>query len=128
MKQQYPSAYAWNIVRSLVLTSSIGTQNESIPISFGQSQSVSNSNLTILTDFESNLNENSNTASRGYLQYVPQAEYRICNITNSGHIQVINLGIYYIDFAGKLTQLIINPRYGFSVKLLFRRRHRLIKN
>jgi hypothetical protein len=128
MKQQYPSAYAWNIIRSLVLTSSIGTQNESIPISFGVASSVSNSNLTILTDFESNLSENSNIGSRGYLQYVPLSEYRICNITNSSRIQVINLGIYYIDFAGKLTQLIINPRYSFSVKLLFRRKNRMIKN
>ncbi|MDP4225293.1 MAG: hypothetical protein Q8910_02790 [Bacteroidota bacterium] len=122
MKQQYPSAYAWNIIRSLVLTSSIGVQNESIPISNSANPSISNSNLTILTDFESNLSQDNNSGSRGFLQYVPTAQYRYVDITNSTIVQSISMTIYYVDFSGKLTQLVLNPRYGMSVKLLFSRK------
>jgi hypothetical protein len=122
MKQQYPSAYSWNFVKSLVLTSSIGTQNESIPLSLSGNTSISNSNLTILTDFDSNLSETSNIASRGYIQYVPTGEYRLCDLTNSSLVQNINIQVYYVDFTGKLEQLVLNPRYSFSVKLMFRRK------
>ena len=125
MTQQYPSAYTWNIVRSLVLTSSIGVQNESVPISGDGNTSFSNSNLTILTDFESNLSQDNNSGSRGFLQYVPTAQYRYVDITNSSVLQSIQLGIYYVDFTGKLVQLILNPRYSMSVKLLFVRKSKV---
>lgn len=126
--QQYPSVYSWNIVRSLILVSSLGTNSENIPISGGANLNLSNSSITALTDFDSNFNENNNIGSRGYLQYFPTAEYRLVNITNTSKIQQITLGVYYIDFTGKLAPLLLDPRFSMSIKLLFRKKDfRLLK-
>lgn len=119
MKQQYPSAYSWNIVDSLVVTSSIGTNTENIPFSPSGSLQIQNSSIAAITDFTSNLSETNNIGSRGFLQYFPTAQYRLVNITNSSRVQNISLSIQYITFNGSLSQLYINPRYSMSIKLLF---------
>lgn len=122
LRQQYPSVYSWNIVESLVLVTSIGINSEVIPFTTGQGLQLSNSSILALTDISSNLNPTNNTGSRSFLQYLPTAEYRICNITNSSRIQQITVAIYYRDFRGGLTKLFLNPRYTMSVKLLFRKK------
>lgn len=122
MTQQYPSVYSWNIIESLILASSIGVNSENIPFSNKPGLSISNSSIFALTDFNSNLSESSNVGSRGFLQYVPTAEYRLVDVTNTSRIQNISLSIYYRDFTGGLNKLYLNPRYTMSVKLLFRRK------
>lgn len=130
IQQEYESVFSWNIVRSLVLTSNIGTISESIPnidLGNGNTDDTTRSNLQILTDFDLDFSSGNRAGARGYIQYLPTAEFRWTSIVRGGALSRINVKVQYLTFTNEIKNLYINPNFSFTIKLLFRKKVPLIK-
>jgi hypothetical protein len=128
IQQEYASVSTWNSIRSLVLTSNIGTIGESIPnVNLGFAADVSRSNLQILTDFDLDFSSSNRSGGRLTIQYLPTAEYRWSTIVRAGALSRINVKVQYLTFRNEIKNLYINPNFTFSIKLLFRKKVQAVK-
>ena len=124
--QEYPSVYSWNVIKGLIITSDIGVILETLP-NVGINDSSTRSSVQMLTDFELSFDPNGRGGGRNYIQYLPTAQYRLSSLGTSGAISRINVKVQYITFTGQIQNLYINPRFSFTVKLLFQKKAQLVK-
>ena len=112
--EQFVSIPAWNAVKKITFeTSLIPIQNEYTPAS-------GNSFKKIMTDFEP-LNSSSEDV-RTSLQYFPQGQYRLIDLTGTTPLYNIDLKVTWLDVFGRGYTVQINHFQELSVKLLFTRK------
>lgn len=124
--QEYASVYSWNIVKGLIITSDIGVILETLP-NVGINDPSTRSSIQMLTDFEFNFDPNIRGGGRNYIQYLPQAQYRLTSLAGAGAINRINVKVQYLTFDGRVENLILNPNFSMSVKLLFQKKATLVE-
>ena len=128
VQQEYISVNSWSSIRSLVLTSNIGTVQESIPnVGDPSNYDSTRSSLQILTDFDLDFSPNIRSGARSYIQYLPTAEYRWTSILRGGALNRVNVKVQFLTFQNVLKNLYINPNFFFTIKLLFKKKVQTIK-
>jgi hypothetical protein len=128
VQQEYETVSTWNSIRSLLLTSNIGTISESIPnVGGGLNQDISRSSLQILTDFDLDFSSSNRSGGRGIIQYLPTAEYRWTSILSGGPLNRINVKVQFLTFRNEVINLYLNPNFTFTIKLLFKKKVQTIK-
>jgi len=125
--QEYSSVTTWNSVKSLIITADIGTVAESIPNIENGNGDVVRSSLTILTDIDSDFSPSNTSGTRGYIQYLPTAQYRMSSLIMSAPLYRIRVAIQYITFKGVVKNLYLNPYFSMSFKLLFEKKIPLVR-
>lgn len=128
VQQEYVSVYSWNSIRSLLLTSNIGTIPESIPnLGEPNNYDATRSSLQILTDFDLDFSPDIRSGARGYIQYVPRSEYRWSSLTRGSALNRINVKVQFVTFTNVVRNFYINPNFFFTIKLLFKKKVQTIK-
>lgn len=131
--QDYPSnATLWSPIQSIVFTTTlIPVLNEFVgqPQKFGDSNDASSSTTQnafqpIITDIALPLSKSSDY--RGFLEYSPQAEYRMIGLTSSNQeIKNIDIQVFWKNrLDGTLVPVRMFNLSSISVKMLFRRKDR----
>jgi len=125
VSQEFRSLDEWSSVRSIVFSSDIPIVKEYVPTRVDQSQNsnVNNSVKPILTDFL--LAKDSVEPTRHTLVYVPTAEYRMLSMQGTNAFSSISIRAQYQTYDGKLRDIYIASGDSMTVKLLFRKIHKL---
>lgn len=104
--------------RSIRFATNAPIRSEFLPYSgSSQSNSASNSTMSVLTDFDLPLDAISQI--RPYAQFFPQGPYRLIDITGNGPLRTFNLTLYVVDQLENLTPLYIPSGQSMSIKILF---------
>lgn len=120
--QEYSTTSAWSPVLSICITSNtlpIAPNQISSVVYIGDNiQNPSGNNAQsnqLLTDFSSDTGD-----YRGYIYYVPTAEYRrLTLLASSDNLSNLSLGFYWRDRLGTLNPLLLPSGGSATVKLLF---------
>lgn len=131
MEQEYPSIDTlWSPISAIVFTTSllpIVNEYTGQPLAFGDSNDVSsgttaNEFTPIITDIS--LPTTSPADYKGFLEYVPSAEYRMMSLSNSaGEIKNIDIRVYWRDrLTNTLNPIRLYPQSSIAVKIMFRRK------
>jgi len=121
LQQEFSSLTNWSPVASFYFTSyQIPIRNENLPIvaTSGQSFSVNNNSLPVITDFEPILGSDSEF-NRGQSQYLPVSSYRYLTLESDINLNTIDLQCFWTDKEGQSFPLLIDLGYYISVKILF---------
>jgi hypothetical protein len=124
LSQAGPSMSSWNGVRSIVITTDLPINSESLPQNPtpGQNGTASSNSLPILSDFVLSGDPGANpVVDRISLEYLPTAEYRMCQLRGHAPVTKLKLSFFYTLFDGTINRVML-PSSGYcSAKLLFRR-------
>lgn len=125
VSQEFRSLDEWSTVRSIVFSSDLPIVKEYVPTKVDQSQNdnVNNSVKPILTDFL--LAKDSVEPTRHTLVYVPTAEYRMLSLQGTNSFSSISIKAQYQTYDGKLRDIYIGSGDSMTVKIMFRRIHKL---
>ena len=124
LSQEGSSLQAWSGVRSIVITTSMPINSESLPqtTSPGQSQNFSSNSVPILSDFILSGEPGENpVVDRINILYLPTSEYRMAQLRGREALKRIELKFFYSMNDGSLRELLIPPGGHASAKLMFRR-------
>ena len=111
-------------VRSLVITTSqIPVQQEYLPnISSNlQNQNVSNTNRSIVSDFEIPAITDQNSF-RTSITYIPTAEYRMISLLGDQSLNRVDFQVLFTDTNGLFYPLYLDVDKTISIKTMFRRK------
>jgi hypothetical protein len=117
----------WNPISSIVFTTSlipIANELSAAPIVYGQSNTNKSVQTTdgfspIITDISIGM-ENGAMSYNEFLQYVPQAEYRLTELIGSGPVQQIDIQVYARErLTGQLLPLELFNGTNIECKLAF---------
>ena len=126
VQQDFVSMDEWDNVKSIVLLSNmIPTAREMVPnlTDARQSSTVANSTMGILIDFE--LIRSNPYEPRHIAQYVPQSEFIMKSLNNNTPLNQVDIQAYYQTYNGKLFEIYLGNNTNLSVKLMFRRKHKI---
>lgn len=126
VQQEFVSTDEFDNVKSIVLLSNlIPTAREMVPnlTNARQSEEISNSTLGILIDFE--LIKSNPYEPRHIAQYVPQSEFIMKSLNNNTPLNQVDIQAYYQTYSGKLFEIYLGNNTNLSVKLMFRRKHKI---
>ena len=126
VQQDFVSMDEWDNVKSIVLLSNmIPTAREMVPnlTNAQQSSTVTNSTMGILIDFE--LIRSNPYEPRHIAQYVPQSEFIMKSLNNNTPLNQVDIQAYYQTYSGKLFEIYLGNNTNLSVKLMFRRKHKI---
>lgn len=125
VSQEFPSLSNWNNVKGIQFqTSSIPVAKEYAPTIYGggQNSNVNNNSVPILTDFE--LVKDNIYVTRGLIQYLPTAEYRMITMYGTSPLNKIDCYAYYLTMDGRSFPVFLPPGGNMSMKIMFRRKHK----
>ena len=126
VQQEFLSMDEFDNVKSIVLLSNlIPTAREMVPnlTNNRQSEEISNSTLGVLIDFE--LVKSNPFEPRHIAQYVPQSEFIMKSLNNNLSLSSIDIQAFYQTYSGKLFEIYLGNNTNLSVKLMFRRKHKI---
>lgn len=116
IKQEYETISNWNILRSIVITtSSIPVITENIRLDNGSGVA---STRPILSDYEP-----LNQIPKGTLTYIPSGPYRMTNMIGNTPLRKTDLSVYWTDKFQRFYPLLIPPHLAVTVKLMMRRKN-----
>lgn len=115
VKQEYETISNWNILKSIVLTtSSIPVITENIRSNNGSGVAIGR---PILTDFEP-----LSAIPKGTLTYVPSGPYRMTNMVGNTPLRKTDLQVYWTDKFQRFYPLYVPPHLAVTVKLMMRKK------
>ncbi len=113
-----------NGVRTIILTTSMPINSESLPTTTGVAQNVnfSSNSLPIMTDFLLATSPRDNPAvDRLTVSYLPTAEYRMVQMRGNEPLMRLDLKWQFTLFDGSIRDMYIPPGGYCSAKVMFRR-------
>lgn len=118
--QEYSGLQYWTSLRKLIIsTNTIPIAAESIPAI--NNSSDLNVSYPILSDFVPNI-EGSAGTSRTIAFYLPDAQYRLVNLTGDNSLQKVDLKVFWQDLTGNLYPMTISANQQIEIKLGFFRK------
>lgn len=124
LSQAGPSLNSWNGVRSLIITTTMPINSESLPLTSlaGQNSTFSSNSLPILSDFVLGAEPSTNpVVDRITVEYLPTAEYRMVQLRGNEPIVRLDLKWFFSLFDGTIREVLIPPGGFCSAKVMFRR-------
>ena len=129
--QEYPSTDTlWSPIGGIVFTTSllpIVNEYTGEPLRFGESNDITNNTSAneftpIITDIALALS--SANSYKGFMEYVPSAEYRMMSLTQSKtEIKNIDIRVFWRDrLSNTLNPVRMYPQSSISVKIMFRKK------
>jgi hypothetical protein len=121
--QEFPCLYRWNEARGIsIVSANIPVQPDQYSTTLTQSLPVS---FKLITDFEFDITKGPETRSNIY--YVPTAEYRMIDLTDTTPLRVFDLNIFWVDNFGRYNQLYLFPSDSVSIKIMYRKKQQHVK-
>lgn len=117
--EEYNAMDLWLDARKLVcISNSLPFQPEFNPVlTPSANTNPSSAQLPILTDFILAFDNIADVSS--IITYVPDAQYRLCDLNSDSPINRINLQFYWVSENGNLFPIYLTPSQGATIKLGF---------
>jgi hypothetical protein len=114
--QDYPSAFLWQTLTRLIITTTIPLEKEIVITRNNQGRTE---RLEVLTDFEI---PQTQKGLREYIYFYPQGELRYSNFKSTGWLDRFDLKVYFQTKDLSIYPVLIPPTFEVSLKIEFKRR------
>lgn len=124
LSQAGVSLASMNGVRSVLITTTMPINAESLPTTTlaAQNANYSSNTLPVLTDFLLSTDSDTNpVVDRIVLAYIPAGEYRMAQMRGAEPLMRIDLKWFYSLYDGSIREMFLPPGGSCSAKIMFRR-------